>query len=371
MIRRPLLMLALLAACGTEPPPAEPAAVPAGTVMLDQAQQATARLARDTVRLVETALPLEVAGTVATADPASAHVGSIVEGRVVRIAVLPGARVRAGQVLVVIHSHELADAQRDLAAAQAMRVAAEAAWQRSSSLLASGAVSREEVERRTAARDAAAAEVTRASELVEHLHPLGNDVTVVAPADGTVFAVHTKVGEVVLPGTTLVDVGSPSRLWVTGWVPERAVPHLGTGTRVAVRLAAFPNDTFAGRVVSTVGALDAARRALDVRVALDRVPTGLVPGMFATITLDNAERAPRALLPSEAVQRTASGTGVFVDEGGGRFRFRPVASAFALDSARVAVEGLPEGLVVVTTGAYRVRAALEALADGGGDAHAH
>lgn len=369
MTRRTLPLLVILAACGSEPPPAEPVALPAGTVMLDQAQQATARLARDTVRLVETALPLEVSGTVASADPASAHVGSIVEGRVVRLAVLPGERVRAGQVLAVIHSHELADAQRDLAAARAMLAAADAAWQRSTALLASGAVSREEVERRTATRDAAAAEVTRASELVEHLHPVGNDVTVVAPHDGTVFAVHAKVGEVVLPGTTLVDLGSPSRLWVTGWVPERAVPHLGMGTRVTVRLAAFPADTFVGRVVSTGGALDAARRALDVRVALDRVPSGLVPGMFATFTLDNAERASRAVLPSEAVQRTAAGTGVFVDEGGGRFRFRPVASSFALDSARVAVEGLPEGLVVVTTGAYRVRAALEALTDGGGHDH--
>jgi len=53
---------------------------------------------------------------------------------------------------------------------------------------------------------------------------------------------------------------------------------------------------------------------------------------------------------------------VFVQETPGRFRARPV-KAQPLGDGRVAVEGLSAGTVVVTEGAYFVRAALEGVPD--------
>jgi cobalt-zinc-cadmium efflux system membrane fusion protein len=356
----PIIVVATLLGCG-EPAPAVDVRTPlaAGVVEVDETQLRELQLTIDTVHLEQLAVPLAVPATVATPDPATAHLGSIVEGRVVRIPVLPGDRVRAGQVVAVLHSHELASARRDLGAADAAATAARAAAGRSERLLAAGAVAREEVEQRRATLAAAEAEHARAEELVGHLHPDGDEVTVVAPTDGTVLAVHVNVGEAVLVGAALVDVGDARTLWVTGWVPERAVPALGRDAAARVTLAAFPGDTFAGRIVRTGGALDPERRALEVRVALLAPPPGLIPGMFATLILPTGERAPRAVLPAEAVQRTAEGDGVYLRETPFRFRFLPVTGAHVRSDGTITVDGLADGQEVVTSGAYRLRAIAE------------
>lgn len=355
--RLTLPALALVVACGGATATPEAEQLPAGVVDLDPAQLSALDLVIDTVEVTQVAIPLDIAATVSTPDPATAHLGSIVEGRVVRVPVLPGDRVRAGTPVVIIHSHELSAARRDLVAAEAEVAASGAALERSTRLLEVGAVSLEEVQQRRATFAAAQAEQRRAEDLVEHLHPDGDDVTIVAPTDGTVMAVRVNPGEAVTVGMPLVEIGDARSFWVTGWVPERAVPFVTQGGTARVVLAAFPGDTFAARVVRTGGALDPARRALDVRVALESPPAGVVPGMYATMLLAGGDRAERALLPAEAVQRTAQGAGVFVRETASRFRFRPVTEAIALPQGGVAVAGLEPGLEVVTRGAYRLHAA--------------
>lgn len=366
MLRRLMLPL-VLAACATPPQEVEEAALPEGTVELTPVQLAEARLAFDTVRVEAVAVPLAVPGVLDAPDPAMAHVGSIVEGRVEQVLVVPGTRVAAGALLVRIHSHELSTARGDLVTAEAAERAARQAHERSVRLLAAGAVAREEVEQREAAWIAATGELRRAQEIVEHLHPINEDVAVRAPVAGVVFAVHVNLGDAVLPGTRLVELGDDRTLWVTGWVPELAVPGLAPATPVRVTLAAFPGDTFAARVVHVGGRVDPVRRAVDVRVALQSPPRGMRPGMFATLHLDAGPRAQRAVLPAEAVQRTGDGAVVYVVDAPNRFRRLPVTGAVTLADGRVAVEGLAAGMVVVGRGAYVVRSMLE-----GGDAgHAH
>ena len=273
----------------------------------------------------------------------------------VRVPVLPGDHVRAGAPVVIIHSHELSAARRDLAAAEAEVSAAGAALDRSAKLLDVGAVSLEEVEQRRATFAAARAEQKRAEDLVKHLHPDGDDVTIVAPTDGTVMAVRVNPGEAVTVGMPLVEIGDARSFWVTGWVPERAVPRCAPagGPGWCWRLS---GDTFEARVVRTGGASTrfAVRSMSGWRSGFRRPAwcRGCMPPLLST-----GDRVERAVLPAEAVQRTAQGAGVFLRETAGRFRFRPVTSAIALPDGGVAVEGLQPGLEVVTAGAFRLRAA--------------
>ncbi len=351
---RPLTMLAILGALGAcrEPAREVPAeSLPAGTVVLTPAQRQTARLATDTVRLTRVATPLVVPATLHAPDLSSARVGSIVEGRVDAVRVLPGDRVEAGAPLMLIHSHELATAVRDYSSAEAELAVAQAAYDRSERLLADEAVPKEEVERRRALVEQARAEFRRAREIVDHLSPSPQgDVTVRAPHAGTVFAVHVKAGEAVTPGTPLVDLGDATVLWATGFVPEHAALTLTRGTPVKVVLDALPGDTLAARVVRMSGTVDSVRRALELRVALERQPAGARPGMFASLVLPGGNAVERAVLPDEAVQRMDAGDVVFVQETPGRYRAIPVR-ATPLGDGRVAVEGLTPGIVVVTTGA--------------------
>jgi cobalt-zinc-cadmium efflux system membrane fusion protein len=357
----PLAMTLALVACGKEAPPPVAETLPAGTVVLTPARLRTAKLRTDTVRLESVFLPLRIPATVETPELATARVGSIVEGRVDEVLVIPGDRVPRGAPLLLIHSHELATAHRDFSAAEAELSAMQAAYDRSARLLADEAVAKEEVERRAALLATAKAEYRRAQEIIDHLSPSPEgDVTVRAPRAGVVFDVHVRAGEAVTPGTALVELGDPTQLWATGFVPENAAIAVTPGSRVAVVMDALPGDTMMAKVVRAGGRVDSLRRAVEVRVALDRVPAGVRPGMFASLVLPSGARAERVVLPEAAVQRMADGDVVFVQETPGRFRARPVM-AQSLGDGRVAVEGLSAGTVVVTEGAYFVRAALEGV----------
>lgn len=353
-----------LAACNRGTEVAALPAVPPGAVRLTPEQMAAARIVLDTVRLEPVALALAVPGTVRSPDPETAHVGAIVEGRVDAVKVLPGDRVRRGDPLVLVHSHEAATALRDLAQSTAELEYAQAAYDRSTRLLAAEAVSREEVEHRRMTLARVQAEVARSREIVRHLSPTPDgDVVLRAPRAGTVFATHVRPGEAVTIGTPLVDLGEVTRLWVTGYVPENASVRCTRGSAVDVRFDLLPDSTVPGRVVRIGGAVDSLRRSVEVRVELARVPEGLRPGMFATLLLPAADVAPRAVLPAGAVQRTAGGTVVFVRDTADMFRPR-VVRAVGLPDGRMAVDSLPAGLVVVTGGAYSVKAQLEAAPPG-------
>jgi len=317
------------------------------------------------VRTVMVSLPLVVPATLETPEPLSARIGSIVEGRVDEIMVIAGDRVARGTPLMHIHSHELATAVRDFSTAEAQLTMTQSAYDRSQRLLADEAVPREEVERRQAALEQARAEYARSREVVDHLSPSPTgDVTVRATRAGTVFAVHVRSGAVVTPGTPLVDLGDERELWATAFVPENAAVLVRPGTRVAITVDAVP-DTIPGKVVRMGGVVDSLRRAVEVRVALDGVPAGVRPGMFASVALPTGARASRVVLPESAVQRMADGEVVFLQETPGRFRAHPVRAA-SLDGGRVAVEGLTAGALVVTHGSYYLRAALQGSAAGEG-----
>jgi membrane fusion protein, heavy metal efflux system len=341
-------------AIGSGPP------APDGTVLLSAEQLRAAAVEVREVSLETISIPVRVPGTVTTPDTATASLGSVVEGQVGRVGVVVGDRVPAGAALLRIHSHELSDAERDRAAAAARLVYARSALDRSRTLFEAGAVSREEVERRTAELAAEQAQLRRSEEWVRHLSPSGGDVVVRAPRAGVVLAVHVRPGTAVTPGTPLVEIGGTNVLWVTGWVPENTAVRLTTGADVTVTFQALPEHTAAARIVRMAGAVDSLRRAVEVRAELAAVPAGVRPGMFATLLLAAGEPALRVRLPGDAVQRLDGDEVVFVEEGEGRFRPTPVRAA-PLGDGTLAVEGLRTGMRVVTRGAYAVRSALEGV----------
>jgi RND family efflux transporter MFP subunit len=360
-----LLALAAAVACDRGQDVAARPTTPAGAVRLTPQQIAAARIAVDTVALERVMLPLAVPATAATPDPLSVRVGSIVEGRIDAVAVLPGDRVPAGAELVRIHSHEAATALRDRADADAQVAFAQAAFERSSRLLAAEAVSMEEVERRRMALDQAKAEQVRSREVVRHLNPSPDgEVVIRAPKGGTVFAVHVRPGEAVLVGAPLVELGDASRLWVTGYLPENAAVHFARGSGVKVRFDAMPDSVVDGTIVRIGAMVDSLRRAVEVRAELTRVPTGIRPGMFGSLLLPAADAALRAVVPAEAVQHTADGDVVFVGESPELFRARPVRATI-LPDGRAAIDSLPPGLGIVTRGGHALKAELERAAPGG------
>jgi len=352
-------------ACRQEEPAPEPAdQVPEGVVILSQAQVDASEITTTRVTLAPVRASVRVPGTVGSPDTARASVGSVVEGRVVRVDVLPGDRVEAGQPLVEIHSHEVSDAQRDLTAAQARLSYQENALGRGRRLYEAGAISLEEFQRREADHSEASADVLRAREMLEHLHatPTGESAAQ-APRAGTVFRVHVSTGEAVLPGTPLVELGATETLWVTAFVPENTAAALSPGDQVPVRFRSLPGEVVQGRLVRMGQWVDPTNRSVEARFELETVPEGVRPGSFATVDVTSRSDVEGMELPEEAVVRFDDGNAVFVVEAPGRYR-RVMVEAEPARDGTVAVTGVEEGTEVVVGGAYFLKAALELEPEG-------
>ena len=358
-----LALTLLLAGCGNDSPEViqDAEATTTGIVTLSPEQLASAGLVTETVQHQAVGTPLRVPGTVITPDTALSVIGSVVEGQVNQVRVVAGDRVAAGAELMRIHSHELTDAIRDRAAADAHLAYYRSALERSRLLLEAGAVSREEVERREAEFEAAAAEALRSTDWMEHLTPSPDgDVVVRAPRGGVVFAVHARPGSVVTPGSPLVEIGSTNVLWVQGYIPEGSAVTLDTGSTVRVAFSSLPGAEVNGRIVRMGEVIDPVRRALDVRIELAGIPAGVRPGMYATLLIPGSDLVERVILPGEAIQRVDGGEIVFVQEEPGRYQAVEVRSE-AVEEGLLAAEGIAAGAEVVTSGAYTLRSILEGI----------
>jgi len=360
-----VFLTVFLASCGPDAAPDQPAeALAEGSVRLSEEQGRAAGIVTERVQPKMIRTSIRVPGSVQSPDTARSTIGSIVEGRVETVRVLPGDRVRRGQPLVEVHAHELSEARRDLTSALADSTFRENALSRSESLLEAGAVALEEVERRRADLVAAEAELERARERIAHLNPSASGhVTAVAPTDGTVFSVHARRGQAVLPGTPLVEMGGTDVLWVTAFVPEHVAGLLVVGDDVEVRFTS-PSADASARLVRVGDVVDASSRSVEVRFELATVPRGVRPGSFAVVAVATSETFEAVELDDEAAVRLGSGDAVFVVVGRGAYRAVPV-DVTPTQEGRVIVRGIPPGSEVVVEGAYFLKAALELDADPG------
>jgi membrane fusion protein, heavy metal efflux system len=305
---------------------------------------------------------LVLQGTVLSPDTARVMAGSWVEGRVERLHVLEGDEVREGDALVRIHSHELADWEREFTAAEAELRLVERAVERGRELLAAGAIPRAELERRELDETRARADFDRATAILRHLNPDGDDVMVLAQRAGTVLRIFVSPGEAVLPGTPLVEIGSTRRLWVSGALPETLAGQVRVGDPVTLTFPALPGMEAEGTVLSMGAQVDPLLRTLDLRVQAEAMPDGVRLGMQATMRVgrDAAPSSPEAgvRVPVAALQRDGAGFVIFVSEGDGDFRAVPV-QVLERGITTALVVGIAAGTPVVTEGAYTLRAVLE------------
>jgi membrane fusion protein, heavy metal efflux system len=258
-------------------------------------------------------------------DPTTTQaLGSIVEGRITQVRVQPGDRVRRGQVLVTIHSHELTSAHNELQQAQAGRTEADNAAElaataaaRAERLYAAQAGSLAELERARAARTAAEAgrqraqaEYVRAAEIVAHLRPPGavqtgvdpEDVLVRAPFDGVVIAREAEPGAVVTPGASLVTVSRTGQVLLAMHVPEAALGAARIGSEVRFTVPAFPARAFTARVTRVSPALDSLSRTAEVFAAVDNRSGELRSAMSAAAEVFGLSRDSVTAVPIGAIQ---------------------------------------------------------------------
>lgn len=377
-------LVALLSAqaCTRAEPPAPPPSdtAPAPTALtLDAEAQVRGGITVATVATVLRATPLTTPGLVALDDTRTARVGALQEGLVINTPGQVGALVRQGQLLATMHGHAVHDAWAGYKIAVADRRRREqelgyatAALGRAQRLYADKAVSLQDRQRaevdEVAAREQLAmaqAEVRRSIEELEHIGIVINDtgtgpavaetgeqIPVRSPIHGTVLERLVTPGSTVTPGTSMFVVSDLSVLWVVAEVDEAHLASLRTGRPVRIRVAAYPNETFAGTITAIADVINPATRRVTVRTTVSNGDRRLKPEMFATVEFGDGDTRPVVTVPSTAVQSLDGQTVVFVAGDGGAFTPRPVTLGPELNGSVDVLSGLTAGERIAATGSF-------------------
>lgn len=224
-----------------------------------------------------------------------------IAGEVVKSAIVAGAHVKQGTVLVQLDSKK---ARLALSMAKSMRLDAERKLRRA-----------EQLRRRNVNPDAIVDDARTAFErttiALNQAEERLADLTVRAPFDGVVGIPKVEVGDRVTSATPLVSLDDRSELIVEFEVPERYLPRIRPGHPVEGRTPGFPREVIKGAVRSIDSRIDPVARSVTVRAALPNGDDRLRPGMSFTVMMSLPGQT-YAKVPEVALQFSRSGNHVWV-----------------------------------------------------------
>jgi Cu(I)/Ag(I) efflux system membrane fusion protein len=193
-----------------------------------------------------------------------------------------------------------------------------------------------------------------------------------SPVSGIVMEKKAVQGMRFMPGESLYQIADLSAVWVIADVFEQDIALVKNGATAAVRINAYPDKSFSGKVTYVYPTLQAETRTVAVRLELAN-PGGLLkPGMFAQVELPVGANAPVVTVPVSAVIDSGTRQMVLIQLKEGRFEPREVKLGGRSDTHVAVLEGVKEGEQVVVAANFLIDAEsnLKAAVSGFGSAPA-
>jgi membrane fusion protein, heavy metal efflux system len=174
-------------------------------------------------------------------------------------------------------------------------------------------------------------------------------VDVVAPVSGTIVEQNiAPAGSVRAPDSqqSLFTIADLSRVWVLCDVFENDLPSVRIGDTADVRLNAYPDRVFHGRIGNVGKVLDPNIRTAKVRIELSN-PGIMRAGMFVNATFFGVNTVQSTAVPASAVLHLHDRDWVFTPASNGDFRRRPVQAGRVESGMQLVESGLAPGQQVV------------------------
>jgi membrane fusion protein (multidrug efflux system) len=177
---------------------------------------------------------------------------------------------------------------------------------------------------------------------------------IVAPFSGIVGLRRVSVGEYITAGQALVNLEAIDPVKADFRVPEKFLPAIRVGQTIRIKVDAFPEDSFEGKVYAIDPRLDIAGRSLLVRAVVPNGDQRLRPGLFARVTVLLQLKEDALSVPEQAIVPQGDSQFVFkiVD---GKVHLTKVVTGTRRDGRVEIVEGLAPGDQVVTAGQLKIR----------------
>jgi cobalt-zinc-cadmium efflux system membrane fusion protein len=269
---------------------------------------------------------LSVTGTVSPDISRTVPVISLASGRVVEIRARLGDTVQKGQVLLRVQSPDIASAFSDYRKAVADEELARKQFERAQLLYDKGAISLNEFQ---VAEDASAKAKVDVETTLERLRVLGVDkdhpsgiVDIKAPVSGVITdqQVTGASGVQALAGGNPFTISDLTHVWILCDVYETDLSHVRVGETAEIRLNAYPDKAFSGRISNIGPILDPALRTAKVRVEVPNPGLVMRVGMFVTATFHGQRKERLAAVPAAAILHLHDRDWVYVPAGGNKFR---------------------------------------------------
>ena len=321
----------------------------------------------------------EVLGTGTLEARTKTTVSTKVAGRIATLLVDQNDSVTAGQLLATLEDGELRQqvemavatleatkaaltrAQADIARAEAVLAQARLDQERTRLLFEKKVAtadeqdkSRERLDIAVAERDRAKAvkaeieyQVAAAAQTLKYHQERLADTRLLSPfGNGLVVARYREVGEVVVPGTSVMDLVCLNEVWVSAWVDESAIATLAVGQPTRVVFRAEPERSYPGQVKRLAKQTDRETREFLVDVQVNELPTNWSIGQRAEVLIQTATRPGTLAIPPRLLVWRDGRPCVYVREAG-RARLREVALGLrGRDQVEIS-RGLRRGEVVI------------------------
>jgi len=273
----------------------------------------------------EFASQLAVTGIVTPDTTRSVPVISIATGRVVELHARLGDTVKKGQLLLRVQSADMSAAFSDYRKAVADEELARTQLERAQLLYDKGAISLNDFQTAEDVENKAQVDVENTAERVRVLggsldHPAAI-VEIRAPVSGVITdqQVTNAAGVAGLGSANPFTISDLSRVWILCDVYENDLAHVHVGETAEIRLNAYPDRAFTGRISNMFPIMDPAIRTAKVRIELGN-PGVMRVGMFVTATFQGQKKETHAVVPATAILHLHDRTWVYLASGGQKFR---------------------------------------------------
>jgi cobalt-zinc-cadmium efflux system membrane fusion protein len=360
----------LLSACGRSE------SSPADTATSHPAKKAVAPV--ETQPHVETMLVefassrqgLTLSGKVAYGEDRFSRISSPLQGRVVEVRAHLGERVKAGDILLVVDSPDIAQSYSDYIKEDSDLLYATRAYELAKDLYENRAMALKDLKQAENELVKARAEFRRAKERLLSLRVAAEELDkpldkqkitsrfeMKSPLTGIVVERAVTPGQSVTGDSdhVLFTIADLDVLQVVADVYEHDLALVREGQPAVVKVEAYPEMDFPARVTAVGDVVDPATRTIKVRAQVNNQSHKLKPEMFARLQLDVSDAAQFLKVPREAVLEVNGKQFVYVVETGNRYVKREVKTAQISPGQARVVEGLTQGERIVARGAVLIQ----------------
>ena len=303
-------------------------------------------------------------GRVVPTQGGSAHVGTIIPGRITRLNVSEGSYVGKGAVLAEIEAFEVGQLKGEVVTARAIVEQTRSAVARQERLAKENIGARKNLEEARAAYSVAVAGLRSAEARLRTvgIEPgsVGNGsfssrLSIRSPISGVVSKRHVVLGEYLEANKDAFEVVNTATVWVDAQVPPNVAATLNAGSTGFIRDA--DGHRHAGRVRFISPTVDPESRTVTVRTEVSNPNVHLRPETFVTVEFERGVSGSALSIVKTAVEQEGTSSYVYREHEPGVFERVAVELGGESGERRIVRSGLKEGERIAVTGLFYLKSA--------------